>query len=80
MPQQESDGSRRLGISEIAEEIPCERHVVSNWKRRGKLPPPAEKLKAGPLWRYDQVAEFIKEQRAKKAAKGVAKKIAKTQE
>lgn len=50
-----------LGVSEIAETLNVNKNVVSNWiSRDSKFPNPYVRNAAGPLWRAEEIAEYLK--------------------
>lgn len=51
------------GIGELAEAIRMPANTVSQWYKRGKLPPPTAELRMGPVWTGAKVERWIKEQR-----------------
>lgn len=57
------DGSRLdvMSISEIARRLGVSRLVVSQWRHRGKLPPPDVKLEIGPVWKASTIEAWIVE-------------------
>lgn len=50
---------RAYGLAEIAEAIGQKPEVVRVWYSRGKLPPPRQVLKMGPLWLVDDIEPWI---------------------
>lgn len=50
-----------VGPGEVAEMFGVETNVVSNWRKRGKLPAPVAVLKMGPIWTRDQFAAEVEE-------------------
>lgn len=51
---------RLMGISEIAELLNVRPDTVSQWRNRGKLPPPDAVLKMGAVWRAETIEEWRK--------------------
>ena len=51
------------GIYEIAKALGENRNTVAVWYRRGKLPPPDDTLRMGPLWHAETIEQWIDEQR-----------------
>lgn len=49
---------RLMGIAEIAEALNQKRGTVSQWHRRGKLPPPDATLKMGAVWRAETIERW----------------------
>src|SRR5215813_10678167 len=49
-----------VGISEIADLTGVSKQVVGNWRSRNSdFPEPAAELKSGPVWNFDDVAEWL---------------------
>ncbi len=56
------------GLAELAKATGIDRRVLSVWYGRGKLPPPTQALKSGPVWDAQAIEPWIKEVRdARKA-------------
>lgn len=50
------DISALVGVAELAEMLGVSKQVISNRRRRGKLPEPLVTLKQGPIWNLAQFA------------------------
>jgi hypothetical protein len=52
-----------MGVAEVSEALTVSRATVSSWVRRetGPLPKPFVKLKMGPLWKTDDVAQVLED-------------------
>src|SRR5437588_6342159 len=60
--------SELLGISDIARLAGVSRNVVANWRtRHSDFPTPAAEPTAGPVFRRDDVAEWLAKRRPEKA-------------
>lgn len=55
---------RLYGLAEIAETLGQRPEIVRVWHARGKLPPPSQSLKMGPVWWGDAIEPWIAEVRA----------------
>ena len=51
------------GIREIADELGVSRELISQWYRRGKLPPPTAVLAATPVWTGRRIERWLEEQK-----------------
>jgi predicted site-specific integrase-resolvase len=51
------------GIAEIAETLGVTRNLVALWHHRGKLPPPDQVLKAGPVWTGETIGPWLRSKR-----------------
>src|SRR5438067_1569327 len=50
------DPERRVyGVAEIAQAVGISRDLAAQWHRRGKLPPPTDRLATGPVWTRDAI-------------------------
>lgn len=55
----ESSDGGLYGLAEFAEAAGVSRHLIAQWRHRGKLPPPIADLRSGPVWTGLQVEAFL---------------------
>jgi len=58
---------RLYGAAEFAEALDWTSQRFANARKRGHVPPPAQEVRATPLWTHSQVEEFVATQTARKA-------------
>jgi chromosome partitioning protein len=57
----DEDGSKLLGLSEVADLLGISRQTVGNWRqRRQAFPQPLAELKSGPIWSREVIVEWAK--------------------
>ena len=49
-----------VGVAEVAKILEWDKRKVATYIKRGKLPPPATRLKSGPIWDKEVIEEYKK--------------------
>jgi len=47
-----------VGVSEVAARLGVSKSAVSQWKQRGKLPPPEREISGNPVWYWPAIAQW----------------------
>lgn len=48
-----------MGLAEVAEYRGVSKQVISNWRKRGKLPEPLVQLAQGPIWSRETIVKHF---------------------
>ncbi|RJQ09878.1 MAG: hypothetical protein C4551_03145 [Bacillota bacterium] len=67
------ESERLYGAAEFAEALGWQSNRFSNARRNGRIPKPAQEVRATPLWTYSQVEEFKAALAARRARKAVGR-------